>query len=236
MSHEEVQLVGGRQSSGIVRVGDTVRRPLHRNSEFVHALLRHFETVGFDGAPRLLGIDAQGREILTYIEGEVFVGPEEVGDSVRVLTDPQLASAGRLIRRFHDATAGTSLAGSAEVVCHPDLGQHNIVFQGEEAVAIIDWDEDVAPGSRIFDLSHAVWCLAEIGEQGGAIADQAHRARTVCDAYRWDDRSALIDEIEARFRRALAHASEGGLTEAVRIWSGMLYWLVEHAPALKAQL
>ena len=159
-----------------------------------------------DGASRLLGIDDQGREILTYIEGEVFVGPEEVGDRVRILTDPQLASAGRLIRRFHDATAGTSFAGVAEVVCHPDLVQHNIVFQGEEAVAIIDWDEDVAPGSRIFDLSHAVWCLAEIGEQGGPVADQAHRARIVCDAYGWDDRSALIDEIEARFRRALAHA------------------------------
>lgn len=236
MGAEEVQLVGGRQSSGIVRVGDTVRRPLHRNSEFVHALLRHLETVGFDGAPRLLGIDDRGREILTYIEGEVFVGPEEVGDAVRILSDPQLASAGRLIRRFHDATAGSPLAGAAEVVCHPDLGQHNIVFQDEEAVAIIDWDEDVAPGSRSFDLSHAVWCLAEIGEQGGSITVQAHRARIVCDAYGWDDRRALIDEIEARFRRALAHAQENELNEAVRIWTAMLDWLVEHGAALKAQL
>jgi Ser/Thr protein kinase RdoA (MazF antagonist) len=236
MGEEEVQLVGGRQSSGIVRVGDAVRRPLHRNSEFVHALLRHFETVGFDGAPRLLGIDDEGREILTYIEGEVFVGPDEVGDPVRPLSDPQLASAGRLIRRFHDATAGTSLAGAAEVVCHPDLGQHNIVFRDEEAVAIIDWDEDVARGSRIFDLSHAVWCLAEIGEQGGAVADQARRARIVCAAYGWGDRSALIGEIEARFRRALAHAEENELEEPARIWTTMLGWLLENSPALKAQL
>ncbi len=121
-------------------------------------------------------------------------------------------------------------------MCHPDLGQHNIVFRGEEAVAIIDWDEDVAPGARSFDLSHALWCLAEIGEQGGALADQAHRARIVCDAYGWDDRHALIDEIEARFRRALAHAQESKLDEAVRIWTAMLDWLVEHGPALKAQL
>lgn len=236
MDDEEVQLVGGRQSSGIIRVGDTVRRPLHRNCEFVHALLRHFEVVGFDGAPRLLGIDDEGREILTYIEGEVFVGPDEVGDPVRVLSDPQLASAGRLIRRVHDATAGTSLAGAAEVVCHPDLGQHNIVFRDEEAVAIIDWDEDVAPGSRIFDLSHVVWCLAEIGEQGGEVAEQARRARIVCDAYGWSDRGALIDEIEARFRRALTHAQENELDEAVRIWTAMLDWLVEHGPTLKTQL
>jgi hypothetical protein len=236
MGDDEVQLVGGRQSSGMVRVGDTVRRPQHRNSEFVHRLLLHFEGVGFGGAPGLLGIDDEGREILTYIEGEVFVGPDEVGDPVRPLSDRQLASAGRLIRRFHDATAGTSLAGAAEVVCHSDLGQHNIVFRDEEAVAIIDWDEDVAPGLRIFDLSHAVWCLAEIGEQGGEVADQARRARAVCDAYGWDDRSALIEEIEARFRRALAHAQENELEEAVTIWTGMLDWLIENGQALKAQL
>jgi hypothetical protein len=232
----ELKLVGGRLSRGVVRVGDTVRRPLHRNSGFVHALLRHFEAVGFDGAPRLLGIDEQGREILSYIDGRVFVGPEEVGDPVEILTDEQLVSAGQLIRRFHDATAGTPFARDAEVVCHPDLGQHNIVFQGDRAVAIIDWDEDVAPGARIFDFAHAVWCLAEIGERGGDVADQAQRVRIVSDAYGWQDRAALIAEIEARFRRALAHAEKNQLHEAVRIWSRMLDWIVEHGPALKAHL
>src|SRR4051794_16935799 len=107
MTDEEVPLASGRGATGIVRVGDTVRRPLHRSSEFVHALLRHFETVGFDGAPRLLGVDEKGREILTFIEGRVFAGPEDVGDRVVLLTDAQLASAGRLIRCFHEATAGT---------------------------------------------------------------------------------------------------------------------------------
>jgi phosphotransferase family enzyme len=222
--------------TAVVRVGDTVRRPLHRNSEFVHDLLRHFEAVAFDGAPRFLGIDEQGREILTYIYGDVFVGPAEVGDPVHILSDRQVASAGRLIRRFHDATAGTPLAGAAEVVCHPDLGQHNIVFQGDDAVAIIDWDEDVAPGPRRFDLAHALWCLAEIGEQGGSIDDQAHRARLVCDAYGWADRAGLIDELEARFRRALVHAQTNGLGGAVRVWETMLDWLVECGPVLKARL
>jgi hypothetical protein len=216
----------------VVRVGDTVRRPLHSNSEFVQDLLRHFEAVGFDGAPRFLGIDEHGREILTYIEGEVFVGADEV----HILRDPQIASAARLIRRFHDATAGTRLAGAAEVVCHPDLGQHNIVFQGAEAVAIIDWDEDVAPGPRRFDLAHALWCLAEIGEQGGSIDDQAHRARLVCDSYGWADRAALIDELEARFRRALVHAQTNRLDGAVRVWTETLDWLVDRGPTLKARL
>jgi len=78
-------LDGGQQSSGVVRVGDTVRRPLHRNSEFVHALLRHLGAVGFDGVPRLLGIDDRGREILTYVDGHVFDGPATQGGPVELL-------------------------------------------------------------------------------------------------------------------------------------------------------
>jgi hypothetical protein len=81
-----------------------------------------------------------------------------------------------------------------------------------------------------------VWCLAEIGEQGGSLGDQAHRARIVCDAYGWDDRHVLVDELDARFRRALAYAREHELDGAVRIWTGMLDWMVEHGAALKARL
>jgi hypothetical protein len=47
----------------IVRIDETIRRLLHQNSDFVHALLRHFEAVGFDGAPRFLGIDEHGRAL-----------------------------------------------------------------------------------------------------------------------------------------------------------------------------
>jgi len=32
----------------------------------VHSPLRQFEDVGFEGAPRVLGFDDQGREVLTY--------------------------------------------------------------------------------------------------------------------------------------------------------------------------
>ena len=236
MVDREMELLGGRQASGIVRVGDTVRRPLHANSDFVHALLQHFEAFGFDGAPRFLGIDDDGREVLTYIDGRVFVSPEDVGDPVQILADAQLVSAGKLIRRFHDATADTPLAGGADVVCHSDLGQHNIVFRGDDAVAIIDWDEDVAPGGRIFDFAHAVWCLAEVGAQGGAVEEQGRRVRLVCDAYGWDDRAAVIDEIEARFRRALAWHEENDRREGARIFCDMLAWIVEHSRALKAYL
>jgi aminoglycoside phosphotransferase (APT) family kinase protein len=210
-----------------VRVGETVRRPPHRNSEYVRALLEHLDAVGFGGAPRFLGIDDQGREILSYIQGEVHDG---------VLADPKLVSAAQLIRRFHDATAGTALAGGAEIVSHGDLGQHNIVFRGEQAVAIIDWDEDVGPGSRLVDFGHAVWCLAEVGEQGGHVREQARRIRLLCDAYGWADPRAVVDEIEARLARARDWHGQRGFDEGVRIFTGMLDWMAANGPAIRSSL
>jgi hypothetical protein len=130
----EVVLTGGFGTPGVVRVGDTVRRPTGENTPFAHALLHHLEDVGFMGAPRLLGIDERGREILTFSEGEV------VEELFEPLSEARLVSAGRLIRMFHDATIGFSLAGPAEVVCHGELGPHNTVFVGDEAIALIDWD------------------------------------------------------------------------------------------------
>jgi hypothetical protein len=53
----------------VVRVGDTVRRRMYPWSATIHRLLAHLEAVGFDRAPRFLGIDAQGREVLSYLEG-----------------------------------------------------------------------------------------------------------------------------------------------------------------------
>jgi hypothetical protein len=72
VERREQALHGGRQTVGIVRVGDTVRRPRHARSDFVHAVLRRLEAAGLDGAPRLLGIDEHGREVLTYLDGETL--------------------------------------------------------------------------------------------------------------------------------------------------------------------
>jgi hypothetical protein len=39
----------------------------------VHQLLLHLEKKGFAGSPRFLGLDEQGREILTFLEGETSI-------------------------------------------------------------------------------------------------------------------------------------------------------------------
>ena len=70
MAGTEVPLSGGNMNSGVVRVGDTVRRSAGFWTPAVHALLGHLHGVGFDGAPRPLGVDGGGREVLSFIAGE----------------------------------------------------------------------------------------------------------------------------------------------------------------------
>jgi hypothetical protein len=81
-----------------------VRRTAGPHSPLVHALLTHLESVGFEGAPRFLGIDGSGREVLSYIDGidgEVAGRPRPwIADETR------LASIGRLVRAYDDAPGG----------------------------------------------------------------------------------------------------------------------------------
>src|ERR687894_794302 len=99
----EEKLTGGFFSE-VVRVGDTVRRSTGPWTPAVHALLKHLEEVGFEGAPRVLGFDEQGREVLTYIPGEV---PHRAEPALE--TDRALEEAARLLRRYHDAVADFAL-------------------------------------------------------------------------------------------------------------------------------
>jgi len=98
----EIPLLGGDVSEGLVKVGDTVRRPLGPNSAVIHAVLQHLQQVGFDGAPRLLGVDDQGREVLTFIEGEVAGRPRPPW----MADEDRLRSVARLLRDFHRAMEG----------------------------------------------------------------------------------------------------------------------------------
>ena len=96
----EIPLLGGQLTPGIVRVGNTVRRLPKGNVAFVHDLLVFLEDQGFPFVPRFFGMDEQGREILSYLEGEIWP------DSGSGLSDDLLEQAARAIRRYHDATAG----------------------------------------------------------------------------------------------------------------------------------
>lgn len=175
---KETALVGGRTTAGVVRIGNTVRRPPKAKSDFVRHLLAHFAIKGFEGVPRFLGEDEAGREVLSFIEGEV---PAELGS----YSDRALHSAATLIRRFHDLSADLAAASAEicnEVVCHNDLSPCNFVFQGELPVGIVDFDA-AAPGARAYDLGYAAWLWLDIGTRAVPASEQRRRLRVFVDAY-----------------------------------------------------
>ncbi len=137
-----------------------------------------------------------------------------------------------MIRRFHDVTAGSALAGGAEIVAHNELGPHNTVFVGDDPVAFIDWD-DAAPGTRLIDLANAVWSSANVGEGGGPVREQARRIRLMCDAYGWEDPHEIVEEIHADLRRARANHERTGRPKARDIFKEMITWMDTHAGELK---
>ena len=221
----EVPLLGGRVTPGVVRVGDTVRRPVGPHSAFVHAVLRHLEQVGFADAPRFLGIDDQGRECLSYIEGFV---PDNLDAG---LTDEQLADAARLLRRYQDATAGSALAGDEEVVCHNDISPVNTVFVDGRPTALFDFDM-ARPGPRIRDVSYGMFLWLNLGWDGPPPEEQRRRIRLWCDAYGLADRSDLIDEVKQRVRKTVIRRRGDGAEDAALWWQHQLEWLERHERAI----
>ena len=218
----EQALTGGAQSVGLVRVGATVRRAAHSRSNRTQELLRHLEAVGFDGAPRALGFDEQGREVLTFIEGDVALGPR-----FRLSADCLLSAAG-LVKEFHDAAASSPLSEDQETVRHSDLGPHNTIFRDGIAVAIIDWDEDLAAGTRAVDFAHAVWCFADLTEPDVPLAQQAHNTRLMCSAYPGMTPKIVVAELKARFGRARAHHAAAERAGGVAVFDHLIEWIERH--------
>ncbi|WP_405728772.1 aminoglycoside phosphotransferase family protein [Streptomyces sp. NBC_01537] len=192
----EVPLSGGRITQGVVRVGDTVRRPAGATSSFVADLLGHLSAQGFTGAPRHLGRDPAGRDTLTFLPGWVPA-------RFQPWTDQQVAGAGALLRALHDATRGSTLAGSHPVVCHHDPGPNNTVFRDNRPVAFIDFDT-AAPGDPLEDLGYMAWtwCIASKSE-APPVAEQAAQVRVLADAYGLPGRARarLLDAILDRQAR-----------------------------------
>nr|WP_203978926.1 phosphotransferase [Planotetraspora silvatica] len=216
--------LGGEITEGVLRVGASVRRPMRDCSASVHALLRHLESAGFAGAPRVLGVEGQ-TEILSYVQGEVPARPLP-GYAV---SDATLVALAGLLRRFHDAAAsfepasgavwedGSALDDDPELVGHCDVTPANVVFREEPSpagqarlvpYALIDFDL-ARPTTRLFDVVTTLRHWAPIADpldrdplQRGL--DVGARLRLFCDAYGLAprDRLRLVETARTRFDRS----------------------------------
>ncbi|MDR7274455.1 aminoglycoside phosphotransferase family protein [Catenuloplanes atrovinosus] len=199
---EEILLPRGNVSGDIVRVGDTVRRPAGPWTRSVHAFLEHLHRQGFAHAPRPLGFDERGREVLTFAEGTV-----PWGDDLPLLAgDEAVRAVARVIRELHDAAAGfvppadavwnTLIAPDrAELITHNDLAPWNLVIG--ERLTFIDWD-GTAPGSRLWDLAYAAHGFMPLATWSDW--DHGRRLGIFADAYGLDggEREALVPLLARR--------------------------------------
>jgi Phosphotransferase enzyme family len=178
---EEIQLGGVAMTGGVVRVGDTVRRPPRRSSQLMRDVLVHLERAGFDAAPRWLGFDEQGRDLLSWIDGETLTERGQmhpyIGDPPGriTFTDVQIAAAMRLLRPYHD-TFGD------DVICHGDFGPWNIVWRDGLPFAVIDFD-NAYRGDAADDVGYALRMFIGYGFARGAPAEFARRTRAALQAY-----------------------------------------------------
>lgn len=242
----EVLLTGGIANAGSVyRVGSTVRRPRKPQSETIQAFLEHLYAHDFTEAPHPLGFDAQGREVLGFIEGVCPAEPYEPWAT----SDALLIQVAQTQRRLHlvaasfrppnDAIWGTGgdyfpPGSEGGLVCHNDLGLSNIVVGNGRLRGVIDFDY-IRPVEPLFDIAVAIrhWAPFAAPEDldpiwGGQVA-QIRRFRTFCEIHELDhDERLSVVMLATKFlvhaQRNIASLASGGHAGFQRlIASGYLY-------------
>jgi Ser/Thr protein kinase RdoA (MazF antagonist) len=206
-----------------VRVGSTVRRVRGPGAEVVEALLMHLESVGFDAAPRFVGIDDEGRQVLTFIDGDVWDWPPWVDDDRQhAITLGEVAA---VLARLHHATASFDPPAGSAVArplplpgttwTHGDPGYSNIVFSGGRPLALIDWD-CAAPADPLCDLSMLL-VLAVVNPKVIA-AEESRRVGSVDAAM-----SAIVDSygLDEEQAARLPVAAGVVLDDTVEHWSSI---------------
>ena len=194
-------------ATSVVRVGDTVRREAGPWTDTVHELLRHVRARGVRWVPEPLGRDEQGREVLSYVEGEVprYPMPDWVW------SEAVLARAAQMLREYHDATAGFPETGPwrlpahepAEVICHNDFAPYNLAFRDGAPAGAIDFDT-ASPGSRVWDLAHLAYRLVPLTAPSNPDVPptpeptRAARLERLCGAYGGPSPSAVREVVPVR--------------------------------------
>lgn len=257
----ETPLAGGGRTA-VARRGDVVFRETGPWATTIHRLLKHLESVGFAGAPRIVGtgFDGRGREMLTYMDG-TFVHPGPWGDDA-------LPILGQMLRKLHDATAsfsvpddavwrawfGRTLGGPRFVIGHCDVAPWNIVARDGLPVALIDW-EVAGPVDPRIELAQACWLNAQLYDDDVAarvglppLDVRARQMRALLDGYglpRADRAGFMNTVIEFAVHDAAEQAIEMQVTPdsqgpeplwAVAYRTRSAAWMLRNRPTLEHAL
>jgi Ser/Thr protein kinase RdoA (MazF antagonist) len=217
---DEEPLTGGNVTAGVIRAGDTVRRPAGPWTDAVDALLTHLHAVGFTAAPRPLGRDDRGRQVLEYIPGDLTAP-----------TPAELPSVGRMLADLHEAVRDFAAPPGAvwnrlippdreELICHNDVAPWNLV-RSPRGWVLIDWDS-AAPASRLWDIAYAAQSMGGL-QPGLPVAEAAARVRAFTDGYGLADaeRADLAGLLGRRARamwRLLRDGARDGRQPWARLW------------------
>lgn len=205
------QQLENTSSRPMTKIGNTVRRPIEFWQPAVADLLKYLESKDFPYSPKFLGIDDQGREVVSYLEGE-----SGKAGWYKIHSENGLRNYAKLLRRYHDTVAGYRPPVELEwangrhglnnnqLICHGDFGPWNIVWKGEEPVGIVDWDL-AHPNSPQYDILYALEYAAPFRDDDMVVSwhhfesvpDRAKRVEIFLDAYGSD----AMDDVAKRVAR-----------------------------------
>lgn len=188
--------------------GKVVRRKTNTWTPAVHELLAYLEQRGFPYAPRVVGFDDDGNELLSLIPG--ISGKDAWA---MVVSEDGLSAFARLLRSYHDAIADFHPSTSSwalvphplhegEIICHGDFGPWNTVWQDDLPVGIIDWDF-AGPRSAIYDVAYALEYVAPFRDDAECTRwlayptppNRAHRIELFLNEYGMDANINIVEEV-----------------------------------------
>ncbi len=234
-----------------------VTRPASAWSPTVHTFLRYLRGQGLTCVPEPIAVEGDV-ERLVVIEGD-----SGADGWAHQHSEAGLRSAALLLRTLHDASVGWEPppgavfcapdveSGAETVWCHGDVGPWNMVWEGDEAVGLIDWDF-LHRGPRLDDVAYALQWFTPARDDDMALTwhhfptvpDRAARVRIFLQTYgglpSFDVAEAIATRMEATTAMELSLAEAG--VEPQRTWvaegsqewaAGEGRWVRQHAHLLR---
>lgn len=209
----------GGFDSGADLVAGTVRRSTGPWTASVHHLLSHLAAAGFSGAPRPLGRDQQGREVLTFLAGQTVGETRPWPEWVH--SDTALEQVADWLSGYHRAGADFVPPADAvwregrswrpgSIIAHGDPGPYNAVWNAAGLVGFVDWDM-AGPSMREADVAWTAFSWVPLharrvvaAEGFSAFEQRRKRLEAFLARYGWEGSTGdVLDLVAARIEDQL---------------------------------